>query len=112
MQDIENIEPGSTKTHKEFHRIHKEFITKGGPTPDPKREWVPGFTPNKEEGCQSCRFYLWNLAVKVRKAENILIMERLIKQREGAPSKRQKKKITKIIKKKPSSQKPKIRESC
>ena len=78
------------------------------------REWVPGFVPEeKEEGlsCENCGFpnldrpkekakrNLWNLSVKVRKAENILVTERLIRQREEAPSKRQKKKLTKIIQK-------------
>ena len=78
------------------------------------RAWVPGYVPEeKEEGlsCENCGFpnldrpkekakrNLWNLSVKVRKAENILVTERLIRQREEAPSKRQKKKLTKMIQK-------------
>ena len=108
IQDIEDIE-SRKKGGKKW--IHKEITKEGGPKPDMSREWVPGYVPEEEEECQACGFPnlekpkekakkdLWNLVVRVRRAENIFGTERLIRQREEAPSKRPKKKLTKIIRK-------------
>ena len=88
----------------------KPNIAREQTTPDTGRYEDKGYI-ERDWDCHSCGFPtldkpkerakrdLWNLAVRVRRAETIVGTERLIKSREEAPSKRQRKKIDKKIKK-------------